>query len=124
MNEQEIITTLTEHKKILDWLAVGKKREMELRIKICNALVPKPKFGRNKGEFIGFPFIVELPQTLSVDPATIDNVLKEIKVDSCDECIKREPKLAKGKYNALPKHLKKALDHGLILKTGTITLEI
>ena len=124
MNQQEIIAALKERADIMKWLSVATKREMELRIHIANALVPDIKFGKNKGEFIGFPFVVELPATLKVDPASIDTILKKINVTSCDDCIKREPSLDKKKFKKLPKHLQKALQHGLILKLGTLTLEI
>jgi len=119
----QIQSLIAERQSILDWQAIAKKREMELRIMICNALVPKPIFGKNKGLFNGNPFIIDYPQKLEVDPASIENVLLAME-GAGDNCIKREPKLSKSEYNKLPDHLKKVLEQGLIMKPGTVTLEI
>ncbi len=104
MTTEQIQSCIAERENILAWQKIAKKREMELRIAICSALLPQPIFGKIRGTFNGRPYSIEYPYKLEVDKAAIGSILANMPEGTGDKCIKYEPSLIKKGDNKLPDH--------------------
>jgi len=99
-----------------------KNDEMSLRIFLAEALTNNLPSGKHKFEFETFDVRIGKNEILSLDKKLLSDMYNDLD-ESCQACIKFEPKLIEGNYNKLDELERYELDDCITRKPAAPTID-